>query len=297
MYNDLRDVERGISSAKSQGMQVLLDLHYSDTWADPQKQYIPQAWLSIQDIHVLEDSVYNYTLKTLQHLKGKELLPEFVQIGNETNCGMLFSNASQAFPSCNVCNGEWANMGTFVNAAIKAVRDVSKNSTVKTRILLHVADPKNVEWWFGNIRDQATVTDFDMIGISYYPLWHTTISLDNISAVVATVKSKFGKDVMILETAYPWTATGADNYVNQFGSQAPLSNFPFTEEGQFDFMKKLTQEVKDGGGVGVVYWEPAWITSDMKDLWGTGSSWENCAFFNFSSEKNKVMDYMKLQYQ
>jgi arabinogalactan endo-1,4-beta-galactosidase len=101
---------------------------------------------------------------------------------------------------------------------------------------------------------------------------------------------------MILETGYPWSKDGNDNYNNQFGDQTPVNGFPFTPDGQFDFMKRLTTEVKDGGGIGVIYWEPAWITSSAKDLWGTGSSWENCTFFDFQGNTNKAIGYMKITY-
>ncbi len=297
LYNELKDVERSISAAKAEGLKVLLDLHYSDTWADPGKQFIPEAWLSITSIDVLADSVYKYTFKSLQYLNSKGLLPEYIQLGNETNCGMLFSDAPQGFPPLNVCNGQWSNIGKIYNAGIKAVRDITANTTIKTKIILHVADPKNVDWWFTNIRDKALVSGYDIIGFSYYPIWHTTVSLDNISNNISTFKSKFAKDVMILETAYPWTQAAKDSYNNAFGNDQPLVGYPFTEEGQFEFMKKLTLEVKEGKGIGVIYWEPAWISSEMKDLWGTGSSWENCAFFNFDGNAIKAFEYMTFQYE
>jgi arabinogalactan endo-1,4-beta-galactosidase len=274
----------------------LLDFHFSDTWADPGKQYIPAAWKDIVDIDVLKDSVYNYTLKTLQYLQGKNLLPEFVQLGNETNCGMMYSDALPGFPSCNVCNGSWENMGAVLNAGVKAVRDVATTSTIKTKIILHVADPKNVEWWFDNIKSKGKITDFDVVGFSYYPLWHTTVPLDQISNRVLAFKSRYSKMVMILETAYPWTTAAADSYNNHFGNITPLSGFPYSQHGQYDLMVKLTQEVKDGGGDGIFYWEPAWISSPMKDLWGTGSSWENCAFFDFDGNRHKGFDFMKFEY-
>lgn len=296
MYNDVKDVERAIKAAKENGMNVLLDFHYSDTWADPGKQYIPLAWKEIRSAEVLRDSVYNYTNKTLTYLNAKGLMPDLVQIGNETNCGMLYSDAGEGFPACNVCNAQWQNIGMILNAGIKAVRDVSAGSTVKTKILLHVADPKNVDWWFDGIKDKALVTDFDMIGFSYYPLWHTTIGLDDISRTISGFRTKYNKDVMILETAYPWTTSGKDSYSNIFGSGQPIAGFPFTEDGQFAFLKKLTEEIKDGKGVGIVYWEPGWISANTKDLWGTGSSWENCTFFNFDGNRIKGMDYMKINY-
>jgi len=100
----------------------------------------------------------------------------------------------------------------------------------------------------------------------------------------------------MLETAYPWTTTSNDSYTNQFGSQAPLANYPFSKEGQRDLMIDLVRAMKRAGGIGLVYWEPAWITSDLKDQWGTGSSWENCTFFDYNGNAHIGADYMKHQY-
>ena len=101
---------------------------------------------------------------------------------------------------------------------------------------------------------------------------------------------------MIVETAYPWTTGSNDSYNNVFGSQPALSGYPFTMQGQEDMMKALTQEVIDGGGIGIIYWEPAWISSQMKDLWGTGSSWENATFFDFNGNVIQGIGYMKYGY-
>ncbi len=298
-YNDLKDVTRAIELVKAQGMSVLLDIHYSDTWADPGRQEIPTAWKDIKAIDVLKDSVYQYTSMVLKHLATLGLTPEFVQIGNETNCGMLYTNAPADFPACNVCEGNWRTMGSVVSSAILAIRDASQSSTIKTKIVLHVADPKNVEWWFDNMTaaNGTGIHDFDIIGISYYPIWHTAVGVEQISDRINHFRDKFAKDVMILETAYPWTMDGADEYHNVFDTQMPLSGYPFTPDGQYNFMVKLTQEVRDGGGLGIIYWEPAWISSEMKDLWGTGSSWENCTFFDFDGNSIQGIDFMKHDYK
>ena len=255
---------------------LLLDIHYSDTWADPGRQEIPKAWNEIRNLEVLNDSVYQYTSRLFHHLAAEGLTPEFVQIGNETNCSMLFTDAPEGFPSCNVCDGNWERMGSVVRSAISAVRAASESSTIKTKVILHVADPKNVEWWFDNITapNGGNVHDFDLIGISYYPLWHSTVRIEQISDNIKNVRDEFKKPVMILETGYPWTSNANDQYSNLFGDQIPLDGYPFTEKGQRDLLVKLVQEVRDGG-LRVIYWEPAWISSEMKDLWGTGSSWEN----------------------
>lgn len=297
LYNDLHDVERGIRLAKEHGMEVLLDFQFSDTWADPGKQEIPKAWQNIRSLDVLKDSVYEYVYKTLHHLDNKGLQPEFVQIGNETNCGMLYTNAPDGFPTCNVCKDEWINLGEVLNKAIDAIQEVNSSSAIQSKIILHVADPKNVEWWFDNIVGIADVRHFDLIGFSYYPLYHPTVRIHDLSESVRKFRKRYNKDVMILETAYPWTTEGKDNYSNIFGAQPPVPGFPFTIEGQYNMMHAITQEIIDGGGSGIIYWEPAWISAGVKDLWGTGSSWENAALFDFDGNAISGMRFMKDQYQ
>jgi arabinogalactan endo-1,4-beta-galactosidase len=298
MYNDLADAEKTIKKAKDLGMAVNLDFHYSDTWADPAKQNPPKAWVDIKDTATLRDSVYNYTFKVLSYLNSKGLMPEMVQIGNEINQGMLSTNLPTGFPNVNVYspNNKWKEQGVMLNAGIRAVRAVAASSAIKSKIILHVADPKNVDWWFTNIISNGKVTDFDVVGFSYYPLWHTTVSFDNLGAQITNFKTKFNRKVMILETAYPWTTSGVDSYSNQFGSETPLTGYPFTMEGQYNFMVALTQKVISAGGSGVMYWEPAWITSQMKDLWGTGSSWENVTFFDFNGNTQKGINFMNYKY-
>jgi len=290
-YHNLADVTNAIRQAKEQGMAVNLDLHLSDTWADPSTQNIPEAWMDITDLEVLKDSVYNYVETTLQHLNDQGLMPEMVQIGNETNCGLMYSNARDGFPSLNVCNDNWANAGEVITSGIQAVRDVAANSEVDTKVILHIAQPEKVEWWFNNITSTGGVNDFDIVGFSYYTAW-SDVSLGQISDHVSTFKNNYDKSVMIVETAYPWTLDYADDYNNQFGENALVNGFPASKEGQRDFMIELTQEVIDGGGGGVMYWEPAWITSDMKTQWGTGSSWENNTFLDFDGNIHLGIEYM-----
>lgn len=287
-YSDLEDVKRSIAAAKDQEMQVLLDFHYSDTWADPENQIVPAAWADITSMDILEDSVYAYTYKTLSELVSLDLAPDLVQLGNETNCGFFFTNQPVSFPDCNVCDGYWGNAGRIINAGIRAIREVLPDA----RIVLHVADPINVEWWFTNIESQASVTDYDVVGFSYYPLWHTDLGITNLSSAIAGYKEAFGKEVMLLEIGYPWTDQWNDDYTNSMGSETPLSGFPYSPEGQLALLRYVTQRVMDGGGLGVIYWEPDWITSDMRDQWGTGSAWENCAFFDFDGNALTGITFM-----
>ena len=102
---------------------------------------------------------------------------------------------------------------------------------------------------------------------------------------------------MIVETAYPWTNSGADSYNNVISGSTGFSTYAVSKEGQLQFMKDLTQQVISGGGSGIMYWEPAWITSSFKDQWGTGSSWENNTLFDFTGNALPGMDFMNAVYQ
>lgn len=296
LYSGFDDVAKSIARAKDAGMQVLLDFHYSDVWADPGHQDVPAAWRNITDINVLADSVYNYTYNTLSRLLSQNLLPEMVQIGNETNCGMMITNTPQGFPALNVCQGNWVNFGKVVNAGIAAVRDVDELAGRKTTIALHVADPRNLSWWLNDVISKANVLDFDVMGFSFYHIWHTTIAYNAIPGLITELKNTYNRDFMVLETAYPFTTANNDNYSNIYYNQDIIPGFPYTVEGQRDFMADITQKMMNAGAIGVFYWEPAWISSDMRDFWGVGSSWENCAFFNFSGNLTGVVEYLKKEY-
>jgi len=297
LYSGLNDVKKSIRRAKNLGFAVCLDFHYSDIWADPTRQTPPSAWAGIRDFAVLKDSFYAYTYSTLHNLAVEGLLPDMVQLGNEINCGLFYTNTEQGFPSVNCCDGKWVQLGELLNEGIRAVKNVSSEEGTSIETALHIADPKNAQWWFEQITGSAHVNDFDIIGLSYYPLWHTTVSFDNLAIVIRNLKNTFGKKIMIFETAYPWTTEYADTYSNAFGSQPPLPGYPFTAGGQYNFMVSLCQKVISGGGSGVIYWEPAWITSRMKDLWGTGSIWENATIFDFEGNTLPSINYMNANYK
>lgn len=289
LYSDIKDAERTIQRAKAAGMTVNLDLHYSDEWADPANQSIPAAWNGLS-LGVLADSVYQYTMNVLTYLKSKNLTPEMIQVGNETNQGMLF-------PTGKIVSDDWVSFAVLLKSGIKAVRDFSLTSPIKPQIILHVADPNNADYFANGVINKGGVMDFDVLGISYYYLWSTIASLSQVSSLIRNVKSKYNKKIMIVETAYPWTAGYADSYNNTISGNTAWSGYDISKEGQYKFMKDLTQQVIAGGGSGVMYWEPAWISSALKDKWGTGSAWENNTFFDFSGNTLPVIDFMTYSYQ
>ncbi len=289
IYSDLADVERTIKRAKAEGMAVNLDLHYSDDWADPNKQLTPDAWKNLK-IDALKDSVYNYTFAILTYLKSKNLTPEMIQIGNEINFGLLH-------PIGKIENNNFVNCGILLNSGIKAVREFSKNSSIKPQIILQVAQLQDAEWWVKGIKTSGAVHDFDIIGLSHYNKWTTVKSLEAIGKIINTLRNTYTYKVMIVETAFPWTDKNADTYNNLISNNENATNYALTQAEQKRYLQDLTQTVISAGGSGVQYWEPAWITSSMKDRWGTGSSWENCALFDFSGNTIPSIDYMKPTYK
>ena len=209
MYCDLYGTEKTIRRAKEQGMAVNLDIHYSDRWADPAHQETPASWKGLT-LDILKDSVYNYTLAVLNYLNSKNLVPEMVQVGNETNSGMLW-------PAGKVENNNWTNFAALLNSGIRAVRDFSNSSSVKPKIILHVAQLQNAEYWTNGITGNG-VTDFDILGLSHYAKWSTVATMSEIENKIRSFKSAYGKQVMVVETAYPWTGDNADNYTNIISS-------------------------------------------------------------------------------
>lgn len=289
LYSDINDVEKTIRRAKAAGMAVSLDLHYSDTWADPQKQEIPAAWKNLS-FALLKDSVYQYTLSILNYLASKNLVPEIIQVGNEINPGMLH-------PFGKVVNGNFGPFAELLKSGIKAVRDFSTSSTIKPQIMLHVAQMQDAGWWTRGVIQQEGVTDFDIIGLSHYCKWSQVNTMKGVSDTIRTLVNKYNKKVMVVETAYPWTKQNFDTYNNLFGATDSVAGYPITPQGQLSYMRDLVQAIYDGGGSGIQYWEPAWITSPMKDLWGSGSSWENNALFDNNGAVLPGMDYMNYRYK
>lgn len=275
LYSDLYDAEKTIRRAKQAGMAVNLDLHYSDTWADPAHQSTPAAWTSLS-FEALKDSVYRYTYTVLEYLKAKNLVPEMIQIGNETNSGMLWP-----LGKTDTAAG-WQRYTALVNSGIKAVKDFSATAAIKPQIILHVAQLQNADDWLEQLQGNG-VTEYDIIGLSHYYKWSTYSTLESAGSKIDSLQRRYQKKVMIVETAFPFSNNGADSYSNILTVEGSLENkYAATEQGQSEYLKNLIITVKQNKGSGVMYWEPAWISSPMKDLWGTGSAWENAAWFDFN---------------
>jgi arabinogalactan endo-1,4-beta-galactosidase len=274
--NGYADTESLISRAKAKGLKVMLDFFYSDTWADAGTQKCPAAWSAVVNNNsVLADSLYNYTKKVLQTLNDKGLMPEFVQVGNETNGGMcLAGNGTVQWPV------DWSKQTLLFNAGIKAVRDVNAS----TKVILHIADPKNAEWCAGQFNGNG-VTGYDILGVSFYPIWHTTETINDFGTIITNIKNTYQKDVMVVETGLPWTNSYDDNTTNVMnGVPAGYGSLP-TPEIQAQWLTDLYNKMVAVGGIGIVYWEPDWVASHVANCPSDfgGSTWENVALFDFNN--------------
>lgn len=278
-YSNFNDVKKTIQRAKSQGMSVLLDFHFSDTWADPSKQLIPAAWLSeIDNTTALGNLLYNYTLNVLNDLASENLTPEIVQLGNEIN-PMILQEEELVWPI------NWERNSALLNKAISAVRDFSS----EVDIMLHIAQPENGLWWF----EQATqngVTDYDWIGLSYYPVW-SDYTLTNVGTPISTLINTYNKRLMIVETAYPFTLTNIDPANNILDNEALIDGYPASQQGQLDYLNDLKTTIQNAGAEGLIYWEPAWVSTNCSTLWGQGSHWDNATLFDHNNKATLGMQF------
>lgn len=293
-YSDFQDVRRSILRAKAAGMQVLLDFHLSDNWADPSKQRVPAAWEGVvNNLPVLKDSLYNYISSTLLALNSEDLLPDMVQIGNETNKGIMLSPAVDAAG----WSLDWNRNSQLFKRAIQAVRDVETASGKNIKVALHIAGPAEAGWLMQGFWSNG-VTDFDVIGLSYYWAWHQPTTIANTGSIITQLKQLYpGKEVMIFETGYIWTTQSNDNANNIISAVQPGYS-PASPANQRKWLVDLTQEVINRGGSGVIYWEPAWVSSPCWTQWGQGSHQEHAAYFDFNSNLlvNGGMDFMTHTY-
>ena len=265
-------------TVKAKGLSLMIDFHYSDTWADPGKQFKPAAWAS-HGISQLQTDVFNYTLDICNSLKAQGTTPDSAQIGNEINVGMLWNDGK-------VINNNFANLALLLKAGYNAIKQCNSG----TKVIIHTADADsdaNARWFYDGIRAQGVT--WDITGLSYYCFWHG--SLSNLSSVITDVKSRYGKPVVIAETAYPFTADNADSEGNAVGGSQPCSGFPASWAGQANEFTAVQNTARSAGALGVFYWEPTWYAIrgngwDPANINGTGDQWDNMAIFNWTGNLN-----------
>ena len=235
--------------ATANGMKLLVDFHYSDFWADPGKQFAPKAWEGME-IEEKTEAAYTFTKQSLEKLRDAGVDVGMVQVGNETN-GALAGEKT------------WFNIQYIMGAGAKAVREIYPEALVA----VHFASPENAGSYASYAKKlDYYALDYDVFASSYYPYWHGT--LENLAAVLGNIAEQYGKKVMVMETSYAFTPDDSDFSGNTISDgSAVVKNYPYTVQGQANSVRDVIETVNSIGGIGVVYWEGAWITV------GT-SSWE-----------------------
>ena len=261
------------------GMEFLLDFHYSDFWADPGKQVKPKAWENLSGI-ALETAVYLHTVNTLKALRNEQLVPKMVQVGNEITNGLLW-------PDGHV--NQTDTMVLLIKSGIRGVRE----ECPAAKIVLHLdfgTDNKLYRKWFDSIRKYEV--DFDVIGLSYYPHWNGGLSL--LTENMNDISERYDKDVLIAETSIGYTTETFGCKGTVYNKELEkLTGYPATQKGQEDFLRELfktVRNVKDGRGIGVFYWEPAWLP--INDC--TWASNSGCKYMNEKEEPGNAMANMAL---
>jgi len=227
---------------KNAGLQFMLDFHYSDTWADPAHQTMPNDWTNLTFAELVP-VMRAYNSNCLAAFQAAGALPDYVQVGNEITGGMLWPLG--AVPGTNAAI-QWSQLGQLLTAAIQGIRDVA--GTNMPQIVVHIdrgGDWATTKWFFDNLIQTQHVA-VDIIGQSYYPFWHGTF--DDLANCLTNAALRYGKPVMVAETAFPWTNSVWTTNLN---------GLPGTTNGQVQYVVALAELVKrvpNGLGRGIFWW-------------------------------------------
>ncbi|WP_125776921.1 glycoside hydrolase family 53 protein [Antribacter gilvus] len=287
-YNEVTHVVESARRIEAAGMDVMIDFHYSDRWTDPGAQGVPAAWEG-STVPRLAQHVHDHTAEVMRAVVAAGVSVEYVQVGNEINPGMLwpYGQTWDVTPGDSVDGAQWDSLALFLTAGHDAVKEVSPG----TQTILHLTNINNgigsLTWWFDEVTKRGV--PFDLVGLSYYGYWHG--SLADLQEAVTTLSARYDRDVMVVETAYPFTLTDDTpawgNIIDLPSELVP--GYPATPAGQaaaFRAVQDVVASAPGGRGLGTVYWEPAW-TSVAGNGWdpadpSSGNAWENQAMFDFS---------------
>lgn len=290
--------------AAKYGMKLLVDIQYSDFWADPEKQTRPKYWIQ-HDHETLKGEIYKYTAWVLETISEAGGNIGMVQVGNETNC--FFCGETDMYKICDLfASGD------------QAIRDFDRS----VLIAHHFANPSTGSYaWYAQVMDECNL-DYDVFATSYYPYWHGT--MENLTTVLKEIADTYNKYVMVAETAYPYTSEDGDTFGNAVSedSESAVFRYNISVEGQAQCLTDVFQAVANVGekGIGVFYWEPAWLGvngiswEEQSSLWkkygsgwatdyaaeydasvtgAGGSSYDNQALFDFEGNSLKSLQVFR----
>ncbi len=260
---------------KAAGFDLLLDIHYSDTWTDPGQHSTPSSWTVTS---ALADSVYSYTKRVLNAMIAVNATPDFIQVGNEVTYGMLWPTG-HCYPSgANYGAGTFANFANYLKQGIRACREVCPAA----KIVIHteMGRTSNVTSFYQSLKSYTT--DFDIIGLSYYPYWHGGLNvLDELLTDLETAYPT--KKIQIVETGYPHA------YYPSGASYDLQSTWPATEAGQKAFAAALVETLNAHSHVnGLYWWFPEANEYGINYVNHVTTDWYNCGWWD--NQNGQVMD-------
>lgn len=313
-YQDEADCLELARRAKDKGMKIQFSFAYSDYWSDGGQQYIPAEWQeyitehSITDKQALTDylseKVYDYTKKVMQDLIAQDTIPEYVSIGNEMQYGILFGSWQKNNGLYNTAGAQYQVQ--ILNKGAQAVRETSPDS----KIILHTDNGGQVSKRSVFYNTFLAQVDYDIIGVSYYPYYNKSISIDSVINEFNTMLKKYpNKDIIIMETGYNWNELRGDGWEGQLQDSGYYQNiYGETKAGQHAFLTelyaKLKTNVTDGRCIGDLYWDPVmlydggtykigWAIKEADD-WADGNVVSNSNLFDFEGRalpSHKAMKY------
>ena len=252
------------SRAAEYGMKTCVDFHYSDFWADPNKQMTPKEWVNYSFDEKVT-AIYDYTVESLNAIIDAGADVGMVQIGNEINNGLAGVK-------------DWQKELKMLASASSAVRTVASQRGIDIQIVVHFTQIDDAEGTLKKAADlEKAGVDYDVFGVSYYSYWHGTI--ENLKNVLSSINSQYGKKTCIMETSYMYTEEDTDESANSISGPDALPDYPVSVQGQANCVRDVMAAAKDGGALGVFYWEGCWIAvgSDYDSnskLWEEyGSGW------------------------
>ena len=254
------DIDKALAigqRAAQYGLKLIVDFHYSDFWADPGKQMAPRAWADM-DVETKAEALYAYTKESLQKLLDGGADIAMVQVGNETNGALCGED-------------RWSNIQLLMKAGSRAIREVCPQALVA----MHFANPERSGSYanYAEYLDYYEV-DYDVFASSYYSFWHGT--RQNLARVLGDIHQLYGKKVMVMETSWPYTGEDSDFSGNNVGDGSGLQlDYPFTVQAQANSVRDVADTVAHiPGGIGLCYWEGAWISVGTESWEQNSPLWE-----------------------
>lgn len=228
--------------AAEYGMKLVVDFHYSDFWADPDKQFAPKAWEGMT-VDEKAQQLYDFTAESLKTIADAGADIGMVQIGNEINNGMAGEK-------------KYDNVITLLEQGSRAVRDFDKDGDIK--IVVHYTNVESTDALMERVDALAEAgLDYDVLGVSYYSYWHG--SMENLQEVLETIQSDYGKETCVMETSYAYTLEDGDGCGNSVSETELLADYTASVQSQANNIRDIIQTASDAGALGVFYWEGAWV--------------------------------------